>query len=67
MSGGGGGIDEYQRLMADRAAKQKRNRIIFSTLAILVVGSVATIMKINHNKKKRSSAGAGCRRPFCRA
>jgi hypothetical protein len=51
MAAGGGGIDEYQRMMADRAAKQKRNRMIFAALAIVVVGSVAAVMKINHNKK----------------
>ena len=35
---GGGGIDEYQRMMADRAAKTKRSRTIMLAVGLVVVG-----------------------------
>jgi hypothetical protein len=50
--GGSGGIDEYQRLMADRNAKQKRNRTIFMLVALVVVGGAATVMVMNNKKAK---------------
>jgi len=34
----GGGLDDYQRMMADRAAKTKRNRTIILALGVVVVG-----------------------------
>jgi hypothetical protein len=37
-AGGGGAMDEYQRMMADRAAKQKRTRMIMGVVGLLVVG-----------------------------
>jgi hypothetical protein len=36
--GGAGGMDEYQRMMADRAAKQRRNRAIVLAVGVVVVG-----------------------------
>jgi hypothetical protein len=48
----GGGIEEYQRLMAERAAKQKRNRAIFMVVALAVVGGVGTVMWMNNKKAK---------------
>ena len=39
LGGGGGiGMDEYQRVMADRAAKQKRSRMIIGAVVVLAVG-----------------------------
>ena len=35
------GMDEYQRLMADRAAAAKRKRLMFGVVAIAVVGAFA--------------------------
>ena len=52
FGGGGGGVDEYQRLMAERAAKQKRNRGIFLVVALIAVGAVGTVMWMNNKKAK---------------
>ena len=37
-AGGAGGMDEYQRMMAERAAKAKRNRNIILAVGVVVVG-----------------------------
>lgn len=48
----GGGVDEYQRLMAERAAKQKRNRGIFMVVVLVAVGGVGSVMWSNNKKAK---------------
>ncbi len=40
-AGGGDGIEEYQRLLAARAAVQKRNKTIFAVVALAAVGGGA--------------------------
>ena len=50
----GGGIDEYQRQMAERAAKQRRNRLIFTVIALGGVGGAAAVM-FNNNKKAKAA------------
>jgi hypothetical protein len=50
--GAGDGLDEYQRLMAARAAKQKRNRVIFTIVALAVVGGGGAVMVMNNKKAK---------------
>jgi hypothetical protein len=50
----GGGLDEYQRLMADRAAAQKRNRMIMAVAVVVVVGGGGFWML--KEKKKKAAA-----------
>ena len=52
----GGGIDEYQRIMAERAAKQRRNRVILLAVAVVGVGAAATVMVLNSRKAKAAQA-----------
>jgi hypothetical protein len=52
VAGSGDGVEEYQRLMAERAAKQKRNRGIFTVVILAVVGGVGTVMWMNNKKAK---------------
>ena len=35
------GMDEYQRLMAERASAQRRNRLVMGTMVTLVVAAGA--------------------------
>src|SRR5450432_4081059 len=54
MSFGAGppGMDEYQRLMADRAVAQKRNRLIFGVVVVAAVGGAGFFYKRDADKKK---------------
>jgi hypothetical protein len=47
-------MDEYQMLMAERAAKAKRNRLIFGVLAVLVLGGGG--FKMFSERKKKAAA-----------
>jgi hypothetical protein len=46
------GMDEYQRLMADRAAAAKRKRLMFTVVAIAAVGGGGYFYKRDADKKK---------------
>ncbi len=50
------GMDEYQRLMADRAAAAKRKRLMFGVVAIAVVGGGGYFYKRDADKKKSAQA-----------
>ena len=50
------GMDEYQRLMAERAAAQKRKRSIFLLVAVAVVGGGGFFYKKDLYKKKAAQA-----------
>jgi hypothetical protein len=50
----GGGLDEYQRLMADRAKAQKRNRTIVALVVVVVLGGGGFWVM----KEKRKAAAA---------
>ena len=50
------GMDEYQRLMAERAAAAKRNRMLFGLVAVLVVGGGVFFYKRDADKKKAAQA-----------
>jgi len=52
VGGSVGGVEEYQRMMAERAAKQKRNRNLFLLVTLVVVGGVGTVMWRNNQKAK---------------
>jgi hypothetical protein len=45
------GMDEYQRLMADRAAAQKRKQLIFGVVAVAAVGGGVFFYKRDRDKK----------------
>jgi hypothetical protein len=49
-------MDEYQRLMAERAGAQKRKRTIFLLVAVLVVGGGGFFYKKDLDKKKTAQA-----------
>ena len=46
------GMDEYQRLMAERAGAQKRKRTIFLVVAVAAVAGGAYFYKKDLDKKK---------------
>lgn len=48
------GMDEYQRLMAERAGAQKRKRTIFLVVAVAVVGGGVFLYKKDLDKKKQA-------------
>jgi hypothetical protein len=50
------GMDEYQRLMADRAAAGKRKRLMFTVVAIAAVGGGGYFYKRDADKKKSAQA-----------
>jgi len=50
------GMDEYQRLMADRAAAAKRKRLMFTVVAIAAVGGGGYFYKRDADKKKAAQA-----------
>jgi hypothetical protein len=50
------GMDEYQRLMADRAAAAKRKRLMFTVVAIAAVGGGGYFYKRDADKKKSAQA-----------
>src|SRR4051794_14491052 len=52
--GGGGAMDDYQKMMADRAAKAKRNRLIFVVVGLAVVGGGGFLMM---RSRKQAAAG----------
>jgi hypothetical protein len=47
-------MDEYQRLMAERAGAQKRKRTIFLVVAVAVVGGGVFLYKKDLDKKKQA-------------
>jgi hypothetical protein len=49
-------MDEYQRLMAERAAAQKRKRTVFGVVALAVVGGGFFFYKKDADKKKAAQA-----------
>jgi hypothetical protein len=51
-----GGMDEYQRLMAERAAAEKRKKTIYTILAIAVLGGGGFYMYQQRNKNKGAQA-----------
>jgi hypothetical protein len=50
------GMDEYQRLMAERNAANKRKRLIFGVLAIAAVGGAYVMWSKAAGKKKQAQA-----------
>ena len=50
------GMDEYQRLMADRAAAAKRKRLMFTVVAIAALGGGGYFYKRDADKKKAAQA-----------
>jgi hypothetical protein len=46
------GMDEYQRLMAERAAAAKRKRLVFTVVAVAAVGGGGYFYKRDADKKK---------------
>src|SRR6476620_1845190 len=50
------GMDEYQRLMAERAAGQKRKRMMFGVVALAVVGGGGYFYQKDAGKKKAAQA-----------
>jgi len=50
----GGGMDEYQRLMAERDAAAKKKRVVYGLIAILGVGGIAYF--VIQNRKKSEAA-----------
>jgi len=50
------GMDEYQRLMAERAAAQKRKRMIYGVVAVAVVGGGVFFYLKDAGKKKAAQA-----------
>lgn len=50
----GGGMDEYQRMMADRAAKQRRNRLIGLVVGVVVIGG-GGFWTMRERKKKAAA------------
>lgn len=51
---GGGGMDEYQRLMAERNAAAKKKRMLFGLVAIAAVGAIGYY--VMGNRKKTDAA-----------
>jgi hypothetical protein len=51
-SGPGAGMDEYQRLMAERAAEAKRKKLIFGVVAVAAVGGGLFFYQKDAGKKK---------------
>jgi hypothetical protein len=49
-------MDEYQRLMADRAAAAKRKRLMFTVVAIAAVGGGGYFYRRDADKKKAAQA-----------
>jgi hypothetical protein len=49
-------MDEYQRLMAERAAAQKRKRLVFGVVAVAAIGGLAFYMM--QSRKKNAAAQA---------
>ena len=43
----GGGMDEYQRLMAERNAAQKKKRMVFGLIAVAGVAAVGYYVMTN--------------------
>ncbi len=50
------GMDEYQRLMAERAAAQKRKRTLFGVVALAIVGAGVFMYQKDAGKKKTAQA-----------
>ena len=50
------GMDEYQRLMVERAAAQKRKQMIFGVVALAVVGGGVFFYQKDAGKKKSAQA-----------
>ena len=51
MSLGSGGMDEYQRLIAERAAAAKRKRMVWTAVLAVVIGGAAFYFKKDKDKK----------------
>jgi hypothetical protein len=49
---GSGGMDEYQRLMAEREAAAKKKKLVFGVLAVAVVGGGVFFYQKDAGKKK---------------
>jgi hypothetical protein len=52
----GSGMDEYQRLMAERAAAAKKKQMIFGVVAVAVVGGGVFFYQKDAGKKKSAQA-----------
>ena len=50
------GMDEYQRLMAERTAAAKRKRNVFAVVAVVVVGGGVFLFQKNAAKNKQAQA-----------
>ena len=48
----GGGMDEYQRLMAERDAAAKKKRMVYGLIAILGIGGIAYFVMTNRKKNE---------------
>jgi hypothetical protein len=55
-SGPGPGMDEYQRLMAERSAEAKRKKLIFGVLAVAAVGGGLFFYQKDAGKKKQAQS-----------
>ena len=58
---GGGGMDEYQRLMAERNNAAKKKRMLFGLIAVAGVGAVGYYV-IDEPQEERSRAADPRRR-----
>jgi len=47
---GGGGMDEYQRLMAERNAAAKKKRMLFGLVAVVAVAGIGYFVMTNRKK-----------------
>ncbi len=52
----GAGMDEYQRLMAERAGEQKRKKLIFGVVAAAVIGTAVYFYQKDAGKKKAAQS-----------
>ena len=50
---GGGGMDEYQRLMAERNAAAKKKRMLFGLVAVVAVAGIGYFVMTNRRRTRR--------------
>ena len=56
------GMDEYRRLMAERAAAQRRNRLVMGAVAAVLVGQGRHLVDQGEEEGRRSAGDPGRRR-----
>ena len=58
-AGPGGGMDEYQRLMAEREGAAKKKRMVFGLIAIAAVGGIGYYILYNSRSYHHNEAFVG--------